>query len=119
MINFKKLYRSFSYAFSGIKQLIVGQQNARIHLIATVVVIIAAFWANVSASDWVALIFAIGLVLVAEGINTAIEHLANSVSTAYHPEIKKAKDIAAGAVIIAATIAVAIGIIVFKTSLWP
>lgn len=119
MINFKKLYRSFSYALSGIKQLFVGQQNARIHLIATFVVIIAAFWANVTVNGWIALIFAIGLVLVAEGINTAIEHLANSVSTAFHPEIKKAKDIAAGAVLIAATIAVAIGIIVFATSLCP
>ncbi|MBN2264045.1 MAG: diacylglycerol kinase family protein [Prolixibacteraceae bacterium] len=119
MINFKKLYRSFTYALSGIKQLFVGQQNARIHLLATFSVIIAAFFANVSASGWLALIFAIGLVLVAEGINTAIEHLANSVSTTYHPEIKKAKDIAAGAVLIAAIIAVAIGIIVFTTSIWP
>lgn len=117
MINFKKLYRSFVYAFNGLKLLFVDQQNARIHLLATIVVLVAAFFANVSKTGWLALIFAIGLVLITEGINTAIEHLANSVSENFHPEIKKAKDIAAGAVLLAAFIAVAIGVIVFKTSL--
>ena len=107
--------RSFRYAFAGIAVVLRSQHNAWIHALATVAVVVAGFWLKVAAADWCWLVLAIAAVWVAECMNTAIEFLADLVSPEIHPLIKKAKDAAAGAVLIAAIAAAIVGVLVF----WP
>lgn len=118
MFNFKKLIRSFRFAFIGIFQMFRSEQNARIHMLITLMVIAAAIILPISRIEWLVLLVVIGLVLMAEGVNTAIEHLANCITTEQHPEIKKAKDLAAGAVLIAAIIAALVGLTIFLPAIF-
>lgn len=104
--------RSFYYAFAGIKQLF-KQDNAKIHAVVALVVIVAGFVFKIAVIEWIALLFAIGLVLSAEAFNTAIEFLADRVSLAEEKQIGAVKDVAAGAVLIAAVTAAAVGLFVF------
>ncbi len=105
--------RSFGHAFAGIFTVFCTQQNAWIHALATVAVVVTGFLLKVSAADWCWLVAAMALVWMAECFNTAIEFLADVVSPEFHPLVKKAKNIAAGAVLIAAIGAVIIGLLVF------
>lgn len=111
--SLKKRLKSFNYAFKGISYLLKGEHNAYIHLTIAALVILFGFIFKLSPPEWMMVAFAIGLVLMAEGMNTAIEYLANSITREKHPEIGKAKDIAAGAVLIAAITAAVIGLLVF------
>jgi diacylglycerol kinase (ATP) len=88
------------------------QQNAWIHLGVTIGVLIAGFLFGVSASEWCWLVLAIIAVWSTEALNTAFELLADVASPEFHPLVKKAKDVAAGAVLISAIGAVAIGLII-------
>lgn len=90
-----------------------GQHNAWIHALATVAVLAAGFYFQVSATEWLALILAISLVWVTEAINTAFESLCDVVSPDFHPQVEKSKDIAAAAVLLAAAGSVAIAVLVF------
>lgn len=110
---FKGRLRSFSYAFVGVATLLREQQNAWVHLLATLIVIVAGLWLSISAMEWSLIIIAIVLVWMAEALNTAVELVCDLVSEDYHPVIKKAKDIAAGAVLVAAIGAAIIGLIIF------
>lgn len=103
---------SFKFAFRGIARMIGNEHNAWIHLVVTVVVIVFGLWVNLSAQEWIFIVIAIGLVWMAEAFNTAIEHLANSITKEINPNIKLAKDVAAGAVLFAAIVAAVIGLIV-------
>ena len=85
------------------------------HLVATILVIIGGFVLDVSRVDWIILILAIVSVWVAEALNTAFEFLCDVASPEFHPVVKKSKDVAAGAVLIAALGAVLIGVIVFSS----
>jgi diacylglycerol kinase (ATP) len=109
----KKRIESIGYAFNGIFLIIKTQHNAWIHLMMTFFATISGFLFKIYPMEWMMLILAIVAVWVAEGLNTAIECLGDSVSSQYHPLIGKAKDVAAGAVLIAAAGAVAIGVIIF------
>jgi len=111
--SFRKRIESFKYAFKGIGYLLKGEHNVYIHLTLAGLVIVFGFIFKLSRPEWMMIAFAIGLVLLAEGLNTAIEYLANSITRENHPEIGKAKDIAAGAVLIAAITAAVIGLLVF------
>lgn len=104
---------SFRYAFAGLRHLLSTQVHARIHLAVAVVVCAVGFAFQVETGDWCWLVAAIGFVWFAEAINTAIEALGDAVSADFHPLVKIAKDVAAGAVVIAALTAALIGIIVF------
>ena len=104
---------SFKFAIQGIVQMFKSELNAKIHLSVTILVIGAGFLLNVTKSEWLILILLIGMVLMAEGFNTAIEHLADSVTLEKHPQIRKAKDVAAGAVLLAAITAAIIGLFIF------
>ena len=112
---FRKRARSFGHAWDGIRNLLGSQIHARFHLVATVAVVAAAFFFRVSSVEWCVLIVAMTLVWVAEAFNTALEHLADAVSPEIHPLVKKAKDVAAGAVLLAAIGAAILGALVF----WP
>lgn len=105
--------RSFRYAFSGIAMLIRGEHNAWIHCVAAVCVIACGFTFRISAAEWVAISLSIGGVFMAEAFNSAIEALADKVSPTQDPLIKRAKDIAAGAVLLFVFAAVTVGLIVF------
>lgn len=105
--------KSFRFAANGL-QLLLREPNARIHLAAAFFVIVLGLIRQLSHLKWVAIIFAITLVLITEAVNTCIEKLCNLwCDNKWHPEVKIIKDIAAGAVLIAAVISIIIGIIVF------
>lgn len=106
-------FRSFGYAFSGIYVLMSSQHNAWIHAFLSVMVVMAGFLFQVTVIEWIMLIFAIAIVFIAEALNTAIELLCDFVSPDHQELIKKTKDVAAGAVLIAAMGAAIIGVIIF------
>jgi len=105
--------KSFSYAFEGVAFMMRTQHNAWLHAGATLAVIAAGAALNARAEDWRWLIAATTFVWVAEAMNTAFEHVCNVVSPQYSPAVKKAKDVAAGAVLLASIGAAAIGASVF------
>ncbi|HPF52455.1 MAG TPA: diacylglycerol kinase family protein [Draconibacterium sp.] len=106
--------KSFSFAFNGLKNLWVEEHNFRIHIVSTLVVVIAGFLFKISFVEWVAVILSIGFVLATEIINTTIEKLADFVSPDRNEKIKKIKDISAAGVLIAAFTAFIVGVIIFS-----
>jgi len=105
--------RSFRYAFAGLWTLLKTQHNAWIHAVATVIAIGVGIALRLSPLEWCMIILAIVGVWVAEAFNTAFEFLADIAHPQYHPLVKKAKDIAAAAVLLASLGALVIGVIVF------
>jgi len=105
--------RSFKYALRGIWTMVQSQHNAWIHALATALVIGAGIVFHITRNEWNWIILAIIAVWTAEALNTAFEFLADATSPAFHPLIRKAKDVAAGAVLIAAIGSVAIGLSIF------
>ncbi len=110
--SFTGCIRSFKYAFVGIWTMLKSQQNAWVHAFATVAVVTVGFVLGISPAEWCWLVLAIIAVWMAEALNTAIEFLADVASPEFHPLVKKAKDVAAGAVLISAIGAIIIGIII-------
>ncbi|HDP34926.1 MAG TPA: diacylglycerol kinase family protein [Candidatus Hydrogenedentes bacterium] len=105
--------QSIWFAFSGIRAMLRTQHNAWLHGCATIAVAAAGLLMGVSAEDWRWLVLAIAIVWIAEALNTAFEFLADVASPEFHPLVKQAKDVAAGAVLIAAAGAAIIGLLVF------
>ena len=97
--SFTGRIRSFKYAIVGIWTMLKSQQNAWVHAFATIVVVTAGFVFGISAAEWCWLVLAIIAVWMAEALNTAIEFLADVASPEFRPLVKKAKDVAAGAVL--------------------
>ena len=112
-ISPKKLRHSFQYAFSGMADMLRQEPNARIHCIITVLVVAAGFFFRISATEWIGIAFAIGLVISAEAFNTAIERLADVVQPDQDERIRDVKDLAAAAVLLCALAAAAVGAIIF------
>ena len=111
--DYKKQLRSFGYAWQGIRGCIGKEQNLSFHLITSLAVIIAGIGFDISRNEWIAVILCIGLVIAAELFNTAIERLVDFVSPQRHPIAGQVKDIAAGAVLVCALAAIAVGLIIF------
>jgi diacylglycerol kinase (ATP) len=105
--------RSFGYALRGLVFMLKTQHNTWIHLAATAVVVAAGFWLQIAPGDWRWIILAIALVWVTEIVNTAFEHLCDVVQPEFHASVRTAKDVAAGAVLVAAIAAAIIGVLVF------
>ncbi|MCR4440440.1 MAG: diacylglycerol kinase family protein [bacterium] len=105
--------RSFRFAFRGLALLLREEHNARIHLAAAVGVIVAGFLFRISAGEWLAVTFAIGLVFALELLNSAVERLADLVSPQRSEAIAKVKDLSAGGVLVGAMTALVIGLCVF------
>jgi diacylglycerol kinase (ATP) len=112
-ISLKRLIKSFGYAFNGLRLMIVQEQNAKIHLLAVLVVATAGYYFQLSALEWIAIVIVIGGVLAAEAFNTSIETLSNAISLEYNKKIKQVKDFAAGAVLMASLTSFIVGLIVF------
>ena len=108
------ILESFNVAFEGIIHVLRTQRNMRIHFLIAVAVLIAALAVDVSKIELIVLLLSIAFVLIAEMINTAVEAAVDIASTSFDPMAKLAKDIAAGAVLIAAVNAVAVGYLVFS-----
>jgi diacylglycerol kinase (ATP) len=110
--------RSFQCALRGLAGLVATQPNARIHLAATVGVVTLGLALHIERWEWCAVLAAIGLVWAAEGLNSALETLADHVAPEQHPRIGRAKDLAAGAVLAASLAAAGIGLLVFGPRLF-
>ena len=108
------IIESFNFALEGIIHVLRTQRNMRIHFLAAVVVLIAALWSGVDKLELIALLLSISFVLIAEMINTAVEASVDVATTSFDPLAKLAKDIAAGAVLIATVNAAAVGYLVFS-----
>jgi diacylglycerol kinase (ATP) len=110
----RTLLESFNFAVEGIIHVVRTQRNMRIHLLAAVIVLVAAIWVGVSKLELIALLLAIAFVFIAEMINSALEQAIDVATTSFDPLAKLAKDVAAGAVLIATVNAIAIGYLVFS-----
>jgi len=111
--SIKKRIKSFGYAFNGLRLLIKEEHNARVHIFATIIVIGLGWFFKISSLEWIVILFAIGFVFVTEILNTAIENISDFISPEKHNDIKKIKDLSAGAVLVASIVALVIGLIVF------
>ncbi|WP_421753946.1 diacylglycerol kinase [Croceimicrobium sp.] len=109
----KKRIIAFRVAFEGLGLLFREAAHARIHLLAVVLVSATAIYLNVDKTEWIALILCYGAVLSLEAVNSAIEYTLDLTHPENHPLAKKAKDIAAAAVLIAAICSVIIALIIF------
>ena len=116
--SFQKRLGAFGYALQGLKTLFSSQCHARFHALAALVVTALGFSLRISLLEWCMVTFAITLVIACEAFNTAIEVLTDRVSTEPHPLAGKAKDLAAGAVLVASTGAAVIGAIIFGPKIW-
>jgi len=111
------IFDSFNYAFEGIIHVLRTQRNLRIHFAIAVVVLVFALVVNVTRFELIVLLIAIAFVLIAEMLNTAIEAAIDIATTSFDPMAKLAKDIAAGAVLIASVNALAVGYLVFSNKI--
>lgn len=107
--------RSFGFAVAGLIYAVKTEGNARVHLLATLLVIALGFGFGVSRFEWMALVTAMGLVWLAEMLNTALENLCDFVAPKRSDAIKRVKDVGAAGVLAAALAAAGIGALVF----WP
>jgi diacylglycerol kinase len=106
-------FRSFKFAFRGFSSLILHEHNSRIYLIAAAIVIVLGFVLKISLIEWCILIIVIGLVFLAELLNSSLEAVSDAVHPEWHEKIMKAKDYAAAGVLVAAIISVFIGGLIF------
>lgn len=113
MIKHRKLIDSFGFALDGIKYALDEDQNIKIHLIAAIFVIILSILFDVTAFEMGILGVMILLVIAAEMINTAIENMVDLITKEYHIEAKRAKDVAAGMVLVISVGAAIVGILIF------
>lgn len=104
--------RSFRFAFAGLWTMLKSQHNAWIHACLSIIVIATGLFLRLNAGEWCWLVLAMMAVWTAEALNTAFEFLADAASPQFHPLVKKAKDVAAGAVLISAMGAAIIGVLV-------
>ncbi len=119
-MNSTKFVKSFGYAIQGILYS-AHERNMRIHLVTALLVMMLAFLFHVSVMEWAILLFCIGLVLICELFNTALEDIGDIIveqnKDLYH-RMGPAKDVSAGAVLIAAFISFFIGLIIFLPHIW-
>lgn len=108
-----KFIRSFGFAFSGLGYALRTQLNFRIHIFIAFFIGITGYWLQLSTNEWLWVVSAVGMVLMTELLNTAIEVLVDLVSPEIHPKAKIIKDVAAGAVLVTAISAAMIGLIIF------
>ncbi|OPX87073.1 diacylglycerol kinase family protein [Pelotomaculum sp. PtaB.Bin117] len=109
----RKFLKSFGYAAAGVAYSLRTQRNMRVHFAAALLALALALYFQISARDLVPVLFAVTLVIMAEMINTAIEAVVDLYVQTEHPLARIAKDVAAGAVLVAALNSIAVAIVVF------
>ena len=110
--------RSFGHAFRGWWHVVRTQRNAWIHVFVTLVVVVIGSWVRLGIRDWAVIILTTAMVFITEFLNTAIEVVVDLASPQQHPLDKVAKDVGAGAVLIAALAAVLVGLLILGPPLW-
>ena len=111
--SWKKRVLSFAYAWQGLKTLLHTEHNSRIHLALTAVAFALLVMLPVSRTEWMVVLMVACLVWMAELFNTAIEKTADLISKDEHPQIRMVKDMAAAGVLISASAAVVVGLLIF------
>ncbi len=114
----RNIVEAFRFAFSGLWYTLCTQRNMRVQLTIAGAVIVLGLWLKLSADQWATLALTSGLVLVSEMTNTVIEKLVDLVCPDYHPLAKTVKDVMAGAVVLAAIVAVIVGLLILGPPLW-
>ncbi|MBO0360368.1 diacylglycerol kinase family protein [Hymenobacter sp. BT186] len=109
---------SFGYAFRGVAAALRSEIHLQFHAVATVLVVGLGFYFHLSPTEWALVALAVGLVWGLELANTAVEAVVNLVSPEYHPLAGRAKDVAAGAVLIGAVAALIVGLLIFGPRVW-
>lgn len=106
-------FKSLGFALKGAYKLVVTEHSIMVQFVIAIFLIFAGFYFNISKTDWMFQIFASGLVLSIEGLNTAVEKVADFIHPNYHKRIGFIKDVAAGAVFFAAITAMIIGLMIY------
>ncbi len=115
---FKTRSQAFRYAFAGWWFVIRTQRNAWIHAVASLLALMTCFWLRLPSRDWAVIILAMAMVWMAEFINTALEAVVDLASPGSHFLAKVGKDVGAAAVLIAATSAAVVGLLIMGPPLW-
>ncbi len=118
MRGFRSPIESFGNSLRGLKLLVHREPHAWVHLIATACVLVTGIWVKLHRTEWLWMVAAIAWVWVAEAINTAIERACDAAHPEQHPLIRDAKDLASGAVLVAAIAAAAVGGIILVPHIW-
>lgn len=113
MKNGYKFSRTLTFALRGIKYCIKNERNMRFHLIAGTLAVVVGLFQDISLQEWAILSLTITLVFVMEMVNTAVENVVDMITTDYHPLAEVAKNVAAGAVLVAALNALIVGAVIF------
>lgn len=112
-MNSNGIMRKFAWAMAGIAAVIREEQNMRIHLLAAGTAVGLGWILDLQRFEWGLLVIAIVMVLAAEVINTAVERVVDLITPQYHPLAEKAKNMAAGAVLLTSIAAVLLGVVIF------
>ncbi len=113
MIKFGRLIKSFRFAFSGFLKVFHEEQNFKIQTAVAVMVFILGFYFNINLLEWAMLIFVIGMVMIMEMANSAVERVIDLLKPRIHSYAKEVKDIMAATVMLASIISIIVGIIIF------
>lgn len=111
--SIRKRIKSFSYAFAGLKVLFKEEHNARIHAVASLLVVAAGILFHITAGEWIAVVLCIGMVVSAEIVNSSIERCADFVKQERDDRKRDIKDLGAAAVLVCAIAAAVVGCIIF------
>lgn len=114
-----KHIKSHSHAWNGLYLIFTSQLNFRIQALIGVLVAIAGIYFKLSLIEWYGIIFSMVIVFLAEALNSALEKACDAITTQRHGSIKYAKDVAAGAVLVAAAAAIVVGVFVFGPHILP
>lgn len=106
-------FGSFRFAFKGLLTLLKYEHNSRIHLLAALAVIAAGIVLKISLPEWCLIIIVIGLVFMAELLNTALEEMSDIIDPEWNEKIRKVKDYAAAAVLISSIVSAVVGGLIF------
>jgi diacylglycerol kinase len=118
VINLFKVLKSFRYAWEGVEFLFQNENNAKVHLLAALVVVLAGFGFNITGIEWAVVSVAVGSVWAAEAFNTALEKLCDWLQPGPHPTVKTIKDLSAAAVFFVAIAAAVAGMVIFLPKIW-
>lgn len=113
MINLKRLYKSFKFAFRGLLSLIKKEQNFKLHIIATIVVIFLGGYFQIKLWQWSLIVLMIAGVLILEMLNTVFERLLDLFKPRLHSYVKEVKDIMSAIVLVASIASVIIALLIF------
>jgi diacylglycerol kinase len=113
-----KLLESFVHAGEGMRYILWSERNPRIYLAVTLVVAALGIWLHLTAGQWALIVSAVAVVFAGEMLNTVVECLVDLITLEHNPLAKTAKDVAAGAVLVASVAAAMVGLLILGPPLW-